>query len=245
MTSKTTIVIGYVPTPVGEAALEAGLEEAKAHGDDVVLLNSPRRRSTVDGEFIDEATADELVARAAAAGVTARVDQSDHGDDIVETFTKVAAATSAPAATPSACSSTSTCRSWPSSLPGEPEPHLPRRRHAGRLRGPAAAQRRRRPPALRPAGDRRAAHRLGPPRPRRDVRRRDAPRSARGRRDRAARPRPVRPQRPAPTRHRRARARDRRGRRVLRRDARRRLSRRHRLLALRGRLPRPAGPRGD
>ena len=44
MTSKTTIVIGYVPTPVGEAALEAGLEEAKAHGDDVVLLNSPRRR---------------------------------------------------------------------------------------------------------------------------------------------------------------------------------------------------------
>jgi nucleotide-binding universal stress UspA family protein len=95
MTSKTTIVIGYVPTPVGEAALVAGLEEAKAHGDDVVLLNSPRRRSTVDGELIDEATADELVARAAAAGVTARVDQSDHGDDIVETFTKVAAATSA------------------------------------------------------------------------------------------------------------------------------------------------------
>ena len=95
MTSPTTIVIGYVPTPVGEAALEAGLAEAKAHGDDVVVLNSPRRRSTVDGELIDEATADELVARAAAAGVSARVDQSDHGDDIVETFAKVAAAVSA------------------------------------------------------------------------------------------------------------------------------------------------------
>lgn len=95
MTSPTTIVIGYVPTPVGEAALEAGLAEAKAHGDEVVVLNSPRRRSTVDGELIDEATADELVARAAAAGVSARVDQSDHGDDIVETFAKVAAAVSA------------------------------------------------------------------------------------------------------------------------------------------------------
>lgn len=95
MTSPSTIVIGYVPTPVGEAALEAGLAEAKAHGDDVVVLNSPRRRSTVDGEFIDKAAADELVARAAAAGVTARVDQSDHGDDIVETFTKVAEAASA------------------------------------------------------------------------------------------------------------------------------------------------------
>ena len=36
-----TIVIGYVPTPVGEAALEAGLAEAKAHGDDVVHPQQP------------------------------------------------------------------------------------------------------------------------------------------------------------------------------------------------------------
>ena len=90
-----TIVIGYVPSQVGEAALEAGLAEAVARGDEVVILNSPRRRSTVDGELIDAAAADALVARAAALGVNARVDQSDHGDDIVETFAKVAAAVSA------------------------------------------------------------------------------------------------------------------------------------------------------
>jgi nucleotide-binding universal stress UspA family protein len=90
-----TIVIGYVPSAVGEAALEAGLAEAAARGDDVVVLNSPRRRSTVDGELIDSAAADELVARATALGVTARVDQSDHGDDIVETFRSVAEAASA------------------------------------------------------------------------------------------------------------------------------------------------------
>lgn len=90
-----TIVIGYVPSAVGEAALEAGLAEATARGDEVVILNSPRRRTTVDGELIDTATADELVARAAAVGVQARVDQSDHGDDIVEAFAKVAEATSA------------------------------------------------------------------------------------------------------------------------------------------------------
>ena len=90
-----TSVSGYVPSPVGEAALEAGLAEATARGDDVVILNSPRRRATVDGEFIDATAADELVARAEAAGVTARVDQSDHGDDIVEAFAKVAEATSA------------------------------------------------------------------------------------------------------------------------------------------------------
>ncbi|SEB76787.1 Nucleotide-binding universal stress protein, UspA family [Nocardioides exalbidus] len=87
-----TILIGYVPSAVGEAALEAGLAEAAARGDEVVILNSPRRRSTVDGELIDDAAADELVVRASALGVTAQVDHSDHGDDIVETFTKVAAA---------------------------------------------------------------------------------------------------------------------------------------------------------
>ena len=90
-----TIVIGYVPSPVGEAALEAGLAEAAVHGDEVVILNSPRRRSTVDGDLVDEAAADDLVARATAAGVTATVDHADHGDDLVETFQKVIVRTSA------------------------------------------------------------------------------------------------------------------------------------------------------
>ncbi len=90
-----TILIGYVPSAVGEAALTAGLEEAAVRGDDVVILNSPRRRSTVDADLIDTSAADDLVARASAAGVSARVDHADHGDDLVETFRRVAAETSA------------------------------------------------------------------------------------------------------------------------------------------------------
>lgn len=90
-----TIVIGYVPTPVGDAALDAGLAEAAAHGDDVVILNSPRRRSTVDGDLINETAAADLVARASEAGVTATVDHADHGDDLVETFRTVVERTSA------------------------------------------------------------------------------------------------------------------------------------------------------
>lgn len=95
MTSPATIVIGYVPSAVGEAALAAGLEEAAVRGDDVVILNSPRRRSTVDAELIAPSAADDLLARAAAAGVSARVDHADHGDDLVETFRRVAEETSA------------------------------------------------------------------------------------------------------------------------------------------------------
>ena len=90
-----TIVIGYVPTPVGDAALDAGLAEAAVHGEDVVILNSPRRRSTVDTDLVDETTAADLVARASAAGVTATVDQAEHGADLVQTFEDVVTRTSA------------------------------------------------------------------------------------------------------------------------------------------------------
>jgi len=90
-----TIVIGYIPTPVGEAALDAGLSEAAARGDDVVILNSPRRGATVDRELVGPDAEVGLVARATAAGVTARVDHADHGPDVVETFEALVQSTGA------------------------------------------------------------------------------------------------------------------------------------------------------
>ena len=61
-----TVLIGYVPTPIGEAALEAGLAEAAVRNVDAVILNSPRRGSTVDGHLVDDQTGAELVERARA-----------------------------------------------------------------------------------------------------------------------------------------------------------------------------------
>jgi nucleotide-binding universal stress UspA family protein len=81
-----TVLIGYVPTPVGEAALEAGLAEAAAHGEDAVVLNSPRRGSTVDARLVGPEDEARIVAAAAALGVTASVDHADHGADIVDAF---------------------------------------------------------------------------------------------------------------------------------------------------------------
>jgi nucleotide-binding universal stress UspA family protein len=82
-----TVLIGYVPTPVGEAALAAGLAEAAAHGEDAVILNSPRRGSTVDSKLVGDEGAARLVAEAAGLGVTATLDHADHGADIVDAFT--------------------------------------------------------------------------------------------------------------------------------------------------------------
>lgn len=90
-----TILIGYVPTPVGEAALEAGIAEAAAHGDDVVVLNSPRKGATVDADLVDDAAVSAIVKRASSAGVTARVEQPAHGSDVVETFEALVRSTGA------------------------------------------------------------------------------------------------------------------------------------------------------
>jgi len=90
-----TILIGYVPTPVGEAALEHGLTEAARSGDDVVILNSPRRGATVDADQVSEEAAARLVGRAEAAGVPARVESPEHGSDIVAVFEDVVRATAA------------------------------------------------------------------------------------------------------------------------------------------------------
>jgi nucleotide-binding universal stress UspA family protein len=90
-----TILIGYVPTPQGEAALSHGLDEARSRGDDVVILNSPRRGSTVDAVQVGDSQADLLVRQAAERGVTARVEQVEHGADLVTTFHQVVADTGA------------------------------------------------------------------------------------------------------------------------------------------------------
>jgi hypothetical protein len=43
-----TILIGYLPTPEGEAALEAGIAEGQLRSENIVILNSPRKGAPVD-----------------------------------------------------------------------------------------------------------------------------------------------------------------------------------------------------
>ena len=90
-----TILIGYVPTAEGEAALQHGLTEAAAHGDDVVILNSPRKGSTIDAEMLPEGEVAWLQQTAKDAGVTATVEQAEHGAEIVDVFDDLIARTGA------------------------------------------------------------------------------------------------------------------------------------------------------
>ncbi len=63
-----TVVVGYVPTAEGEAALEAGITEAKRRGARVVVVSSH-----MGGRGYDEAEARE--SENEAARVTARLEQ--------------------------------------------------------------------------------------------------------------------------------------------------------------------------
>lgn len=85
-----TILIGYVPTAEGEAALTHGLAQAAALGQPAVILNSPRRGSTVDADVASEDEVARLEGVARDAGVEATVERAEHGSDIVDVFESLA-----------------------------------------------------------------------------------------------------------------------------------------------------------
>ena len=84
-----TILIGYLPTAEGEAALAAGLEEARRRSEDVVVLNSPRAGRSVDPAAASRDQVEKLLKRAAEAGVQASIRQSPHTDDVTDAFISV------------------------------------------------------------------------------------------------------------------------------------------------------------
>ena len=49
-----TVVIGYIPNPYGEAALQVGLQEAEARNLRVIVVNATRGEAYVDKRFVNE-----------------------------------------------------------------------------------------------------------------------------------------------------------------------------------------------
>jgi nucleotide-binding universal stress UspA family protein len=85
-----SVLVGYVPTPEGEAAFTAGLAEAKLRGEDLVVLNSPRGGAPVSADVAPPDVVERLTADAAGAGVTLTVRQDAHAGDLAEEVVRVA-----------------------------------------------------------------------------------------------------------------------------------------------------------
>jgi nucleotide-binding universal stress UspA family protein len=86
------ILVGYVPTPEGEAALTAAAAEAELRGAAVLLLNTSRGDAYIDSRY---ANAEELAAAEAklrALGVEVTIQQAVGTGDVAAELLKAAAA---------------------------------------------------------------------------------------------------------------------------------------------------------
>jgi nucleotide-binding universal stress UspA family protein len=85
-----TVLVGFLPTPEGEAAFAAGLSEAQRRGEDLLLLNSPRGGAPVSSDVASPERVADLTARAEAAGVRLATHQEPHTGDLSDEVVRVA-----------------------------------------------------------------------------------------------------------------------------------------------------------
>lgn len=85
-----TIVVGYVPTPEGEAALTAAVAEARLREQPLHVVNSSRGDSLVDSRYVQAQGIEELRARLDVTGVVYEIDQQVRGRDASEEVVEAA-----------------------------------------------------------------------------------------------------------------------------------------------------------
>jgi nucleotide-binding universal stress UspA family protein len=87
----STVVLGYVPKPEGEAALAASISEAQLRRADLVVVNSHRaRHGAAEAHETIEAELDEVRARVEEAGVAVDVRHPETGLEASEDLLNIA-----------------------------------------------------------------------------------------------------------------------------------------------------------
>jgi nucleotide-binding universal stress UspA family protein len=79
-----TIVVGYVPTPEGEAALDAAIAEARLRDQPLHVINSSRGDAYIDDRFASKEALDGVRARLNESGIVYEVEQEVRGRDAAE-----------------------------------------------------------------------------------------------------------------------------------------------------------------
>lgn len=85
-----TVLVGYVPTPEGEAAFSAALQEARRRSESLVVLNSPRGGAPVSADAAPDHAVDQMTQRAAADGVELDVRRNTHDGEVADEVIRVA-----------------------------------------------------------------------------------------------------------------------------------------------------------
>jgi len=86
----SAVVVGYVPSPEGRAALNRGVQEAKLRGVGLVVVNTTRGDALVDERYVQGEAAAALAAELAQLDVPAELRQVSTGDDVAEEIDTIA-----------------------------------------------------------------------------------------------------------------------------------------------------------
>ena len=78
------ILVGYVPTPEGEAAVDAAIAEARLRGASVVLVNTTRGDAYIDQRYADQSELDAVRARIEGEGVEVSIRHAVSGREIAD-----------------------------------------------------------------------------------------------------------------------------------------------------------------
>ncbi|MDC5698147.1 universal stress protein [Intrasporangium calvum] len=84
-----TIVVGYIPTTQGEAAITAAIAEARAHGDSLLVVNMSRDDKLVDAHRAEPEELSRVDAELTESGVPHEVRVVDHGTDPAEAILRI------------------------------------------------------------------------------------------------------------------------------------------------------------
>ncbi|SFE32610.1 universal stress protein [Blastococcus tunisiensis] len=79
-----TIVVGYIPTPEGEASLVAAVEEARRRDEPLHVVNVRASDSSEDRRYLEEPEVERLTGRLAGMGVIFEVQQLVRGKEPAE-----------------------------------------------------------------------------------------------------------------------------------------------------------------
>jgi nucleotide-binding universal stress UspA family protein len=86
-----TVLVGYVPTPLGEATLRAGVEESRRRSEQLLVVNMSRDDVLVDAHRAAKDDLDRVERDVVELGVDVEVFRIEQGSDPADALVRLAA----------------------------------------------------------------------------------------------------------------------------------------------------------